>query len=66
MEWILLINVKMSIDGILTIISMVNTTSESLKARKVYIFSLLVLVVVEISCSVKMSRKKSFKKQHGH
>ena len=38
-EIIMLINVKMpTIVGILTFISMVNTTSVSLKARKVFIF----------------------------
>ena len=38
-EFILLINVKMpTIVGILTFISMINKTSESLKARKVNIF----------------------------
>ena len=38
-EFILLINVKMpTIVGILTLISMINTTPESLKARKVFIF----------------------------
>ena len=38
MKFIILINVKMpTIVGILTFISMVNTTSESLKARKVFI-----------------------------
>ena len=37
--FIMLINVKMpTIVGILTFISMVNKTSESLKARKVFIF----------------------------
>ena len=36
---IMLINVKVpTIVGILTFMSMINTTSESLKARKVYIF----------------------------
>ena len=39
MKFIMLINVKMStIVGILTYISMINKTSESLKARKVLIF----------------------------
>ena len=39
MEFILFINVKMPINvGILTFISMINTISESLKARKVFIF----------------------------
>ena len=37
----MLINVKMpTIVGILTFISMINTTSENLKARKVFIFQL--------------------------
>ena len=39
-KFIMLINVKMpTIVGILTFISMINTTSESLKASKVFIFS---------------------------
>ena len=39
LQFILLINVKMPIIvGILTFISIINTTSESLKARKVFIF----------------------------
>ena len=39
MKFIMLINVKMpTIVGILTFISMINTTSESLKVRKVFIF----------------------------
>ena len=39
MQFIMLINVKMpTIVGILTFISMINTTSETLKARKVFIF----------------------------
>ena len=38
MNFILLINVKMSIVGILTFMSMINTTSESFKARRVFIF----------------------------
>ena len=38
----MLINVKMpTVVGILTFISMINTTSEDLKARKVFIFSVL-------------------------
>ena len=42
MKFIMLMNVKMpTIVGILTFISMINTTSESLKARKVFIFSIL-------------------------
>ena len=39
MKYIMLILVKMpTIVGILTFISMINSTSRSLKARKVYIF----------------------------
>ena len=39
MKFIILINVKMpTIVGILIFISMINTTSESLKERKIYIF----------------------------
>ena len=39
MEFIRLINFKMpTIVGILTFISMINTTSDSQKARKVYMF----------------------------
>ena len=39
MKFIMLINVKMpTIVGILTFISMINTSSESMKARKVLIF----------------------------
>ena len=45
-------NIKMpTTGGILTIIiSTINTTPESLKARKVFFFGLLVLCAVEISC----------------
>ena len=43
MKFIMLINDKMpTIVGILTFISMMNTTSESLKARKVYFTAFLV------------------------
>ena len=39
MKFIMLINVKMpTVVGILTFISMINITSESSKARKVFIF----------------------------
>ena len=42
MKFIMLINVKMpSIVGILTFMSLINTTSESLKARKIFIFQYL-------------------------
>ena len=45
MKFITLINVKMStIVCILTFISMVNTTSESLKAKKAILFSILVFM----------------------
>ena len=37
-KFILLINAKMPIVGILTFISVINTTSERLKERKVVIF----------------------------
>ena len=59
-KFILLINVKMSTTvGILTFISMTNTTSERLKAINFFIcpyFSSL--WTVEISCSVALSMKK--------
>ena len=45
MKFIILINVKMpTAVGILTFISMIITTSESLKARKVYIFQHFIFV----------------------
>ena len=60
MKFILLINVKMpTIVGILTFISMINNTFESLKARKVFIqehFSFY--DKLEISCSVELSMMK--------
>ena len=44
MKFIMLINVKMpTIVGILKFISMINTTSESLKARKVFIFQQVII-----------------------
>ena len=43
MKFILLINIKMlTIVGFLTFISMINTTSERLKARNSFIFGILV------------------------
>ena len=43
MKFIMLINVKMpTLVGILTIISMINATSESLKARKIFIVQHLI------------------------
>ena len=58
----MLLNVKMpSIDGILTFISMLNVTSESMKARKVGIFQQSsFLWAVEISSSVELSTKKFY------
>ena len=42
MKFIMLTNVKIpTVVGILTFISMINTTSERLKARKVFIFHLI-------------------------
>ena len=59
---ILLINVKMpTIVGILTFISMINTTSEKLKARNHFIcwyFSFG--EQLKISCSVELSMKKFY------
>ena len=60
MKFIMLIDIKMPvIGGILTFISKLNATSESLKARKVFIFLFLkVLWAEDISCSVELSMKK--------
>ena len=45
MNFIILINVKMpTIVGILTFISMINATSESLKAKKLLFFSILMFM----------------------
>ena len=56
-KFIMLINVKMpTIVGILTFISTINTTSKSLKARKLQ--ESLFLRAVEIPCSVELSMKK--------
>ena len=58
MKFILLINVKMpTIVGILTVISMINT-SERLKANFFSFVSILVFRAVEISCSIE--HEKSF------
>ena len=62
MVFIMLINVKTpTIVGILTFISKINTTPESLKARKVFNFPHFKFLreAVEI-CSVGLSMKKSF------
>ena len=54
-KFILLINVKMpTIVGILTFISMINTTPERLKARNFFIFRYF----SGISCSVEFNMKK--------
>ena len=56
--FIMLINVEIStVVGILTFMSMINTTAESLKARKVYIFNILDLK----SSSAKLSMKSVVK-----
>ena len=56
MKFIMLINVKMpTIVGILTFIRMMNTTSEILKARNVFIFQHFSF---EILCSVELHVKK--------
>ena len=50
MKITMLINVKMStIVGILTFISMINSTSDSLEARSFHVSSILVLRAVQIS-----------------
>ena len=55
MKFILLINVKMpTIVGILTFISMINT-SESLQAKSIYFQHSSFYEHVEISCSVELS-----------
>ena len=58
----MLIKVKMpTIVGILTFISMINTTSERLKARNFfYLLVFKFLRAVEISCSVDLSMKKFY------
>ena len=59
MKFIILINVKIpTIVGILTFISMVNATSESLKVRKSLFSADSFYSAVEISCSVEFSIKK--------
>ena len=58
---ILLINVKMPTTvGILTFISMINTTFSRLKANKSLFVGILVFKKVEISCSVESSIKKFY------
>ena len=46
---------NVEIAGILAFVSMINTTSESLKARKVFFVSILVVRAVEISFSLELS-----------
>ena len=59
MKFILLIYVEMpTFVGILTYISMINTTSERLKARNFFICWSFSSLSVEISCSVELSMKK--------
>ena len=58
----MLIHVKMpKIDGISTLISMTNTTSESLKARKTIVLAFRFSFAVDISCSVRLSMNKLYK-----
>ena len=58
-KFIMPINVKMTINfGILTIISMINRTSMSSKARKFFIFSILVFLNIKISYSIELSMKQ--------
>ena len=47
-------------DGILTFISMINTASESFKARKIFIFQHLPFMSFEISCSVELKVKNVY------
>ena len=56
------INVKMpTVVGILTFISMINTTSERLKARNIFYLSVfLLLSAAEVSCSVELSMKNCY------
>ena len=58
-KFIMLINVKMpTIVGILTFMSMINTTSVwKFQSKKSLVFRIFVLWAVEISCSVEMSMK---------
>ena len=60
MKFIQLINVKMpTIVGILIFMSRINTTSESLKARKILFFNIFSFYQLfnKISCSVELSMK---------
>ena len=59
MKFIMLMNVKMpTIVGIVTFISMINRTSERLKARNIFIYP-----YYRFSCSVGLSMKKVY--NHG-
>ena len=60
MRFGLLINFKIpTIVGIITFISRINTTSDSFNQGKIIIFTILLSMRVEISCSAKVSMKKS-------
>ena len=59
---IMLINVKMTTFAcILTYKNMINTESESLKERKIFILAFKFLQAIEIPCSVEMSMKNEKK-----
>ena len=59
MKYILLIYVKMpTIVGILTFISRINASDESLKPRNTYLFQGFGFLAVEILCSAELSMKK--------
>ena len=67
MKLIMLVNVKMpTFVGILTFISKINTTSESLRAKKSLFFSILVFKRSQIPCSVELSMKKIILKPGVH
>ena len=54
-KFTMLINVKMPIIGILTFISMTNTTSESFEMRSLF-FS--IFLTIKISCSVEQTKNQ--------
>ena len=62
MKFILLINVKMpTIVGMLTFISMIKTSLDSLKSRNVYTFQHFCFYEqFELLCSVELSMKKFY------
>ena len=60
-KFILLINVKMSIMvGVLTFISMINTTVDRLKEKSFFIFSYISFNEQLKSCSIELRMKKKF------